>query len=482
LQDKAWNSLVDSITDSIENGCLSNLKLCHLRPFARKAALSFIKHISVPDGITRMLKRYCEGTGAWKTLLLLRGLLAQRILLFILKDKRWRVNYGLDPKRSLLAVPYRAKDTPSLQAEFGHPDVTLGLTCLSYYYGGLSDEQIEKCFKILFGLDNPAPEYEKWVVEVAPLLPEGLRQLSGVNPENSKQFAESLVPRFRLNHAVIDFFLAQVVFPAQAKQFPQRLPTSSWDIAMEKKHLTTGFSGTNDNRYLLPLPISQGDLPEQLNTNAKVLSFLLQPENDHYLCINNDGGRLTVDHFLGVLVTQEPPIRVLLDVGAQMLELRNKELAEHWLQKEPRAEAAIFFDDNDKLRVLDRDGRDEWFSISPFNTKLDQCLVYLDDVHTRGTDLKLPAGTRGAVTLGPKLNKDRLVQGKLSCAMAIGSFLTIFSCQLACDCENLAQNIASCFSRPQTSTGKSDPQLLMMTNHCTHRTSCGGLCSRRSRV
>jgi hypothetical protein len=31
------------------------------------------------------------------------------ILSYVLKERRWRVDYGLDPSRTLLAVPYRAK-------------------------------------------------------------------------------------------------------------------------------------------------------------------------------------------------------------------------------------------------------------------------------------------------------------------------------------------------------------------------------------
>jgi hypothetical protein len=42
---------------------------------------------------------------------------------------------------------------------------------------------------------------------------------------------------------------------------------------------------------------------------------------------------------------------------------------------------------------------------------MDQCLVYLDEAHTRGTDLKMPENYRAIVTLGPDLTKDRLVQG-----------------------------------------------------------------------
>lgn len=52
-------------------------------------------------------------------LLLLRGLVAHDILGFSLREKRWRVDYGLDLSRSRMAVPFRAKDSPAKAAEFG---------------------------------------------------------------------------------------------------------------------------------------------------------------------------------------------------------------------------------------------------------------------------------------------------------------------------------------------------------------------------
>ncbi|MGG6495561.1 UNVERIFIED_CONTAM: DUF3645 domain-containing protein, partial [Bacteroidetes bacterium 56_B9] len=56
------------------------------------------------------------------------------------------MNYGLTTAPRVpptkLAVPYRAKDMPSPRSEFSHPDVVLFLTSLSYYYGGLGDEDL----------------------------------------------------------------------------------------------------------------------------------------------------------------------------------------------------------------------------------------------------------------------------------------------------------------------------------------------------
>lgn len=94
-----------------------------------------------------------------------------------------------------------------------------------------------------------------------------------------------------------------------------------------------------------------------------------------------------------------------------MLEMTNQELIEHWLGLTHDVEAGVFFDDYDRLSVVTRDGVVEPFHSSPYAQALDRCLVYLDDAHTRGTDLKLPTKFRAAVTLGPKITKDRLVQG-----------------------------------------------------------------------
>ena len=411
----AGKALVALIAEDVLNGALPNCPYGIFPCRVRRAALHMITEATISKGDAEVLTTYCKGSGSWKGLLLLRGLLAHGLLVYVLKERRWRVDYGLDPSRLLLAVPYRAKDIPALSAEFGHPDVAVVLTCLSYYYGGLSDDQLDLCFQLLYKLDNPTMEYENWVHN-DPSVPFVLRQLSGVNIRDPEQRKQHLFPLFRHNRIVVDFYLSQVVFPKEAKEFPKKLTTSGWDIAESKRHVTTGFSGTNDNQYLLPTSITQHDPLQQLSTNAKVLSYLLQPENNHYMCTQNQHGeRLSAQCFLKLLVKQTPEIRILLDVGAQMLEMQNVELAKHWLSLKPDVQAVIYFGDNDQICVLTRDSTVEPFISSPFNQRLDKCLVYLDDVHTRGTDLKLPRDSRAAVTLGPKVTKDRLLQGQVGC-------------------------------------------------------------------
>ncbi|KAK2765376.1 hypothetical protein FQN54_008222 [Arachnomyces sp. PD_36] len=345
-------------------------------------------------------------------LLLLRGLIAGGVLKFALESKRWRVNYGLDPSRTMLAVPYRAKDSPATRAEFSHPDATIVLTCLAYYYGGLTDSQLKDSFEKLFLSDHAQEEYDSWVKD-APELPVAYRQLSGINLLDTEQCPELVFPKLRFAKGAIDFYLSNTVFPKEMKEFPRKLSSSGWDIARAKTHPTTGFSGTNDSRYILPLSVEQSDLPQLQHTNAAQLECLLRPENSfHHLEHDSPHESLDANKLLQVVVQLHPPIRVLLDVGAQVLELKNEEVANEWLKLLPpsEAQAAIFFDDHNELSVLSREGTKESLMISPFAKQMDQCLVYLDEAHTRGTDLRLPLDYRAAVTLGPNLTKDRLVQ------------------------------------------------------------------------
>ena len=73
-------------------------------------------------------------------------------------------------------------------------------------------------------------------------------------------------------------------------------------------------------------------------------------------------------------------------------------------------DAVIFFNDQDELSVLTRNGIIDSFLTSAFAAHTDRCLVFLDQAHTRDTDLKLPDHYRAPVTLGQGVTKETLVQ------------------------------------------------------------------------
>ncbi|KAI6145488.1 hypothetical protein BKA82DRAFT_3958001, partial [Pisolithus tinctorius] len=128
----------------------------------------------------------------------------------------------------------------------------------------------------------------------------------------------------------------------------------------------------------------------------------------------------TTHEFLELIEEQKPEIRLVLDVGAQVLELQNKEFVELWLKLKPNASATIYFNDDDELTVLSCGGATQSFSESPYANRLDECIIYLDDAHTRGTNIKFLISFHAAVTLGPKVTKDHLTQVACMCMHKLG--------------------------------------------------------------
>jgi hypothetical protein len=413
LNPAVFDQLFDLLVDDAMEGRIAGVSLHYLSVGTRLAVRNFIQFREVPKHDLVTLSRDCVDAPHWKMILILRGYFARDILSFVLQRKRWLVEYGLDSTRCLMAVPYRAKGIPTQNSEFGHPDVGVMLTCLSYYYTGLSMIQVEDCFKLLLKDPDAQDIYAGWAL--ASGLSADLSSLDSINLDDRVLCQTSLFPKMQFNLECIDFFLNQVVFPKEGKEFAKRLSASGWDIPSTSESLdllTTGFSGTNDSRIILPYSIEQQDLDELQHTNAMMLDLLLRPENHEYIHGGGEmGKRLSVTELMSLLSQQNPVVNVLIDVGAQVLEATNHQFAQEWLECRSDAKAAVYFDDQDEPMVLDRSNMITPLRISPLSGKLEGCLIYMDEVHTRGIDLAIPIGARAAVTLGPRLVKDRLTQG-----------------------------------------------------------------------
>ncbi|GAB1318054.1 ubiquitinyl hydrolase 1 [Madurella fahalii] len=420
LEESAGVRLVTTVAENVCRTGLRGFPIQHQSKKMRRVALQYMlnpnvgpEHIAAAENTS---SGFFNNEMTKNALLLLRGLLASGILHFALGQKRFRVNYGLAPDRrppTKLSVPYRAKDSPAPRSEFSHPDVVIVLTCLSYYYQGLSDDELRMSLETLSKSDQAEQEYTRWA-SASPRLPSSLRQFPSVNLKDSALCTQQIFPALRFAKPAVDFYLGNIVFPKEMREFPLKLSASGWDLARPKPHPLTGFSGTTDSKYALPLSIETLDLPEQRHTNSAVLACLLRNENT-VLELGGDcsphPSALTVDMLLSA-TTSSPPMRVILDVGAQIIELSNLQVAKRWLDLVPHdeADAVIFFNDHDELSVLTRNGMVDSFLTSPFAAQTDHCLAFLDQAHTRGTDLRLPDDYRAAVTLGPGVTKDTLVQ------------------------------------------------------------------------
>ncbi|KAM0194838.1 hypothetical protein ACHAPI_006847 [Fusarium lateritium] len=360
-----------------------------------------------------------------QTIYLLRGLLVNRILMMTLK-KRWNVEYGLHPQRDPIAVPFHAKGVPSDQSEWGHPDVAILFTCLAFYYDGVNPSQLRQSLEHILKSDDPSTEYDNWTKSTENF-PSSLKAWNSINVDDEMQLGE-IWKVVRYNEVVVDYFLNNFVFPRHAKQFEVKLQSNGWDIPLSplgnasdgqsssEKPLSTGFSGTNDNRTMLPLNIEQHDLPSLHHTSAEVLTYLLHPRNRRCILpqdvqISAYLGRSSEMDLLNCLKAKS--IHVLIDAGAQILEMDNITLVEHWLRVDTYAVAGLYFDEDNKPWILTREGRKTPLLASPFADDLTKCLIYLDEAHTRGTDLRLPPDAKGALTLRLGQTKDHTVQAAM---------------------------------------------------------------------
>lgn len=111
----AGNHLTMLLARDVMKGEVPNLNLLSLRPTVRNAIFKLLIQRDVNRSDYDWVKE--ESGGMWKGILLIRGFLAYGILVYVLRSKRYRVNYGLDPRRSLLAVPYTAKVRSKLSAD-----------------------------------------------------------------------------------------------------------------------------------------------------------------------------------------------------------------------------------------------------------------------------------------------------------------------------------------------------------------------------
>ncbi|KAF7550098.1 hypothetical protein G7Z17_g5937 [Cylindrodendrum hubeiense] len=429
LRHDVEDELIRRVTNDICQGMGGILPMSiHAMPQADRVAIKdFISAVRPRTSSFNRIQKLCPDRPSLRqTIYLLRGLLVSRILMTTLR-KRWNVEYGLHPNRDPIAVPFHAKGVPSEQSEWGHPDVAILLTCLAFYYDGVNLVQLKQCLEHILKSDDPSAEYDKWTSSIENY-PSSLRAWNSINVDDEIQLVE-IWRNARYNGVVIDYFLNNFVFPRHAKQFKVKLQSNAWDIPLFQvadepsnskkpapKPLTTGFSGTNDNRTMLPLNIEQQDLPSLLHTSAEVLTYLLHPRNrqcvlPHQLKKDKFTGRASEFDLLHSL--KDRSIRVLIDAGAQILEMNNATLAEEWLKIDGGALAAMFFDEGNKPWVLTKQGTRTPLLASPFADDLDSCLVYLDEAHTRGTDLKIPPYARGALTLGLGQAKDHTVQAAM---------------------------------------------------------------------
>ncbi|KAL0213195.1 hypothetical protein RCL1_006821 [Eukaryota sp. TZLM3-RCL] len=300
---------------------------------------------------------------------------------------RYRVQYGIDERRNPIAVPFRARDVPALAAEFSDVDLVIFLTIISFYHSGLNEDQFKKVIENMTSDQYLLEEWTDRHFSFDSLILADYAQVS------------RLYRKIKFKFGFINYYLNHHVFPHFTKQFATKRSASPWHLASSKCPVT-GFSGTNQSQSLLPFPVVQNDLDFVLHTNTEMDSALKRQK-----VVDYDGNVLN-------WLLAKPKIQILLDVGA-VVEHSNEDFAKEWLKrsKTPGIQGVVYFK-NDAIVVFDGKTVISLYD-SPYATQLEKCLVFLDDFHTRGTDLKFPPKAVAAVTLYRSLSRDRVAQGSM---------------------------------------------------------------------
>ena len=261
------------------------------------------------------------------------------------------------------------------RADFGHPDVAIVLTHLSYYYSGLEEKQVKEALEILKRLPQRDAEYQSWIDQnTKEELSENeiTSDCNAVNLGDSIQI-KKLADFFQFNTATIHFWLNKFVFPKETRQFPFKLVSSAWDLAKNQSQPMRGFSGTKDSCRLLPLGTKLSSLPQLESTDGDVLARVTAKENRRVFQLPSDDSAKVLDF----IVSLKDGGSVLIDVGALMIGISNEQVAKYWLHRsQNRFIAAVYFQGN-KVMVILRDGHKTELNYSPLKQSLDRVLVYL---------------------------------------------------------------------------------------------------------
>ena len=145
----------------------------------------------------------------------------------------------------------------------------LALTTLSYYYAGLEKAEFQEALQCLSKMGDESQKscYNMWYRSIKFTHSPG-HELDTINTVKRIEMIQSnavqdelLYRAYHMCPETINFWLEYCVFPQRRNtgQYPRKIETSAWHLPT-LKGVNIGFSGTNDNKDLLPSLVQQNDL------------------------------------------------------------------------------------------------------------------------------------------------------------------------------------------------------------------------------
>ena len=255
-----------------------------------------------------------------------------------------------------------------------------------------------------------------------------------------------------LNRKAISFWLNAFVFPSETMQYPYKITATPWNLANNSR--VNGFSGTDDNRLLLPLQVTQQIANSKVikATNGKML-HIFSAKNRKYIPLANS--KSVFDQLFEIIYSERT--NTLIDCGGLVVGTTNKQFAVKLLEIINDFNAVTFFNsDTRSWQILNRFG--ELWNIERAPIQVKDTFVYFDEYRCRGADMKLLPDACALVTLGPKMNKDKLFQaiarlrgidksqsfvtcGTVEVSKSIRNLVNIFDADGNCECVIKSEDI-----------------------------------------
>ena len=358
---------------------------------------------------------------------------------------------ALSHTRSLVAVPFIAKDVPSRSSEFSHPDVLIGLTVLAYRIEGLRHSDVLHVITAMkaavaeeMGPEHLRPSsilFDRWLREAhrlraqsrrkadaipstprsAPLLHrqesadvdavlgDGVKilPLSKLQVSDTSQMRALFLLLHRLPSLTLHY-LTSNIFPTCMVSQVLNLSASGQELGGSMLFARRiGFSGTVSS--LVPLELGdcgyeKGADGKVINTltNADVVSWSLRP---HWTVLG------LLDAIASAASHPRTRFHSLIDTGALITGLENHQVAAYLLSRGlDTFDGVVYLNRHDDAMILLRAGGPP-IPLSQSGVALDRRFSFYDQVHTTGIDLKHPLNATAVLTLGKDMTFRDYAQG-----------------------------------------------------------------------
>ena len=242
---------------------------------------------------------------------------------------------------------------------------------------------------------------------------------------------DGLLALLKDSQSVQKFYLRSIVFPTLLLFQNQKISASGADLGgkfMFQKRI--GFTGTPSD--LLPAGLGKCKFAE--GAEGEIVHTLTSPTImrlvDH--STTKDAKDWTSEMLLTMIANDDPafeqPLHALIDTGALITGMSNKEVAKFLMEKglDRRLDGVVYLGDNDTKMIYEARAKRE-IKEEDSLVPMERRFCFYDQVHTTGTDIKHVPNAVAVLTIGKDMTFRDYAQGAYRMrGIATGQHINVF--------------------------------------------------------